>query len=250
MTEDRDPGFDKWREAQDERRAAEERERERAQRRAQREAAAAAQDRRIETAIAAEHELMIELLGEMFGMERADTRELIAKMIDQELRNPHWRPKFCGTWREGEAYDRMSIVGRDGSTWICKRDSPAGIPGASDDWALLGLRGERGRPGERGAIGPAGPPGPRGESGRELSGWRVDARRFELYPLLDGKHGPPINLKPFFEQFLRELGQPPMPQLPTEPAHDISKATERFRRGAAPSMVAAVVNGAPPESIT
>lgn len=57
----------------------------------------------------------------------------------------------AGTWRDGGIYAALTVVIRDGGSFIALRDDPGPCPGAG--WQLMARQGK------------AGPPGPRGERG-------------------------------------------------------------------------------------
>jgi hypothetical protein len=66
-----------------------------------------------------------------------------------------------------------------------------------------GLMGRDGAAGERGYMGQAGPRGPRGQPGDRLVNWRLDPAAYEAYPISEtGREMPPLNLYPFFAQFV------------------------------------------------
>ena len=106
-------------------------------------------------------------------------------------------PNVRGTFKAGASYRAFDIVALNGGAFIARRDDPGDCPG--DGWELMSTPGRRGQQGQRGERGPAGPPGPAIET------WRVDRERYQATPLMsDGSEGPPLDLRPLFEQFLTE----------------------------------------------
>jgi hypothetical protein len=60
-------------------------------------------------------------------------------------------------------------------------------------------------PGKRGQQGPRGEHGPTGQAGSAVKSWQIDWERYQATPLMsDGSEGPTLELRPLFEQFLRE----------------------------------------------
>lgn len=83
-------------------------------------------------------------------------------------------PRFLGVWREG-SYTRHDIVQRQGSMWLCSRDTvTAPLPGAAD-WTLVTKKGADGKDGRDGKPGDR---GPEGRSGRDLTQMAFDGRKF------------------------------------------------------------------------
>ncbi len=118
-----------------------------------------------------------------------------------------------GTYdRQINDYRELNIVMSNGSSFIAKRDDPGDCPG--DGWqalALVGKRGEQGQPGAKGAKGDRGERGERGASGVDGKpavawvAWEVDRDAYTATPILsDRSLGPPLPLRPLFEQFQSE----------------------------------------------
>jgi hypothetical protein len=62
-----------------------------------------------------------------------------------------------------------------------------------------GPKGERGYSGERGS---------QGASGANFLAWKVDRKNFVAVPLMsDGKIGPPLHLREFFEEFFAQTSE-------------------------------------------
>jgi hypothetical protein len=106
-------------------------------------------------------------------------------------------PNVRGTFKAGESYRAFDIVALNGGAFIARRDDPGSCPG--DGWQLVATPGKRGQQGPRGERGPAGPAGPTIES------WQIDRERYQATPAMsDGSEGPPLELRPLFEQFHTE----------------------------------------------
>jgi hypothetical protein len=103
-----------------------------------------------------------------------------------------------GTWQAAEGYELLDVVALNGCSFVARRDNPGECPGQG--WKALtlpGKRGEKGAPGERGPAGPAGP---------TIKNWQINWERYQATPLMsDGSEGPPLELRPLFEQFHMEL---------------------------------------------
>jgi hypothetical protein len=68
--------------------------------------------------------------------------------------------------------------------------------------AWPGKRGVAGLKGERGERGPKGDPGERGQAAPAILSWLLDREHYTAMPLMsDGTEGPPLNLRPLFEQY-------------------------------------------------
>ena len=107
-----------------------------------------------------------------------------------------------GTYNEAADYQRRDIVAFNGGSFVALKDVPGPCPGAG--WQLLASQGKRGVAGERGERGPKGDPGLSGVTIRE---WKVDRVRYLATPvMLDGREGPPLELRGLFQQFLTEAG--------------------------------------------
>jgi hypothetical protein len=97
-------------------------------------------------------------------------------------------------------YKKLDIVARNHGAFIARQDDPGPCPG--DGWQLIC---SRGRAGERGAPGPRGEKGPQGEAGVSIIGWEIDRANYHAIPIMsDGTRGPPLALRPLFEQFHNE----------------------------------------------
>ena len=122
-------------------------------------------------------------------------------------------PEVRGTYDRAGDYRCLDIVMKDGSSFIAKRDAPGECP--SDGWqclAMVGKRGEQGQAGTKGAKGDKGERGERGAAGVDgkaavfIVGWRVDRDLYLAIPILsDRSEGPPLELRPLFEQFQSEV---------------------------------------------
>jgi hypothetical protein len=96
-----------------------------------------------------------------------------------------------GTYQAGTNYVRGDIVALNGASFLAKSDSPGVCPG--ERWQMIAAQGRRGVRGERGPAGNA------------IAGWRVDRQRYMLVPVMsDGSHGPPLELRDLFQQFLTD----------------------------------------------
>jgi hypothetical protein len=103
-----------------------------------------------------------------------------------------------GTYRAGEVYTALDIVALNGGSFIARRDDPGDCPG--EDWQLMSTQGRRGQQGPRGERGPAGPAGP------AIKSWQFDWEAYRATPVMsDGSEGPPLELRPLFEQFQTAL---------------------------------------------
>jgi hypothetical protein len=120
-----------------------------------------------------------------------------------ETRGLHLR----GAYRSDQDYDRLDVVTLEGSSYIARQGSPGPCPG--EGWRTLasagatgpqGIRGPKGEPGPRGLTGEA---GPKGAPGASSVGWTPDYVGFKATPIMsDGREGPPLDLRPFFQEFL------------------------------------------------
>jgi hypothetical protein len=98
---------------------------------------------------------------------------------------------------------KLDIVALNYGAFIARQDDPGPCPG--DGWQLTC---SRGRAGERGAPGPRGEKGPQGDAGVTIVGWEIDAKNYQATPRLsDGTIGPPLALRPLFEQFHDEAAR-------------------------------------------
>jgi len=121
-------------------------------------------------------------------------------------------PRSRGTFDRAADYRELDIVMTNGSSFIAKHDQPGECPG--EGWqclALVGKRGDKGEPGAKGAKGDRGEKGERGPAGvdgapaREWVANRIERDTYTVFPILsDRSEGPPIELRPFFEQFESE----------------------------------------------
>jgi hypothetical protein len=110
-----------------------------------------------------------------------------------------------GTYSEVESYRQHDVTMRGGNSYIARRDEPGPLPGLG--WQQLsmvgktGPKGERGYPGERGA---------QGASGANFIAWKIDKRNFVATPFMsDGKIGPPLHLREFFEEYFAQTNREP-----------------------------------------
>jgi len=111
-------------------------------------------------------------------------------------------PKPCGVYDTAKTYERLDIVGYEGSSYLARRDT-RGVPGLDPAWQLLAAHGARG---ERGAPGPRGLRGDKGETGATIYSWTVDATKYRaIFFTTDGKPGPELNLWPLFEAYYNEV---------------------------------------------
>jgi hypothetical protein len=113
-------------------------------------------------------------------------------------------PTVRGTFVTTARYKKLDIVTFDMSSYIARHDDP-GLPGNGDGWQLLaghGTRGENGLPGPRGDRGDK---GTKGEPGSTIVAWKIDHVAYRAVPLMsDSTFGPPLELRPLFEQFFLE----------------------------------------------
>jgi len=114
-------------------------------------------------------------------------------------------PAVRGTYRDGEVYRQLDIVSLNGSAFIALWHAPGQCPGAG--WQLVASAGRVGKPGIRGERGEPGMRGERGPPGLNIESWKLEPDQYLLTPILqDGREGPPVNVRPFFEQYHRECG--------------------------------------------
>lgn len=116
-----------------------------------------------------------------------------------------WTPR--GLWLASETYRFGDVVAKNGRSYVAKRDEPGepGVEGA-DGWMLLAKEGKAGQPGPRGERGLQGPVGPAGSSGAPVS-YRIDVAAYLAVPVMpNGREGPALDLRPFFEQFRQDMG--------------------------------------------
>jgi hypothetical protein len=108
-------------------------------------------------------------------------------------------PTARGEFDPKDAYGRLDIVIRDGSSFIATQDNP-GVPGEGNSgWQLLALRGPKGEPGmagSRGRKGDQGPPGPM------IVDWRVSD--YKVVPFTQDGAGPVLDLFPMLTTYRRE----------------------------------------------
>jgi hypothetical protein len=101
-----------------------------------------------------------------------------------------------GTFKAGESYRALDIVALNGGSFIAKKDNPGPCPGAG--WQLIASQGKRGDKGGRGLQGIPGVP-------VVIQKWRLDRDNYIAVPVMsDGREGPPLELRPLFEQFHNE----------------------------------------------
>jgi hypothetical protein len=113
-------------------------------------------------------------------------------------------PRVRATYSDAErTYLQHAIVTRNGNSYIARRDQPGPLPGPG--WQLLSMVGKTGAKGERGF---AGARGEKGESGANFLAWQIDKKNFVAIPLMsNGKIGPPLYLREFFEQYHKEANE-------------------------------------------
>jgi hypothetical protein len=113
-------------------------------------------------------------------------------------------PHLCGTYDASAVYKKFDICALNGSSFIARKDDPGQCPGSG--WQLhasAGRAGGRGERGEQGSRGPAGERGPKGMPGASIVGWHIDPANYAAIPLMsDGKHGPALELREIFKQFV------------------------------------------------
>jgi hypothetical protein len=112
-------------------------------------------------------------------------------------------PRVRGTWSDTESYRALDIVALNGGSFVARRNDPGPCPG--EGWQVM-AQGKRGVAGEKGPQGERGPKGEPGEAGTSIRSWKLDRTRYVATPIMsDGKHGPPLELRGLFEQFLAEV---------------------------------------------
>jgi hypothetical protein len=116
-------------------------------------------------------------------------------------------PTVRGAFDAHEAYAELDIVSFDGCAYIARSDNPGLCPG--EGWEPLSKRGAKGRRGEaiRGPQGEKGAKGEKGDDALEIVSWSYDAPGYRAIPFMsNGKPGKELDLRPFFERFLEEVG--------------------------------------------
>ena len=115
--------------------------------------------------------------------------------------------RLRGAYRSDQDYDRLDVVTLDGSSYIARHGSPGACPG--EGWRILasagatGPQGIAGPKGDRGPRGLTGEAGPKGTPGAVIVGWTPDYTDFKATPIMsDGREGPALDLRPFFQEFL------------------------------------------------
>lgn len=112
--------------------------------------------------------------------------------IAAAARSPRVRGTYCP--EDLETYRALDIVALNGASFIARHDGPGECPGGG--WQAMALSGRKG---------PAGPKGDRGERGLpglNIAGWKYESESYTLTPLMAGGYeGPPVYLRPFFEQY-------------------------------------------------
>jgi hypothetical protein len=115
--------------------------------------------------------------------------------------------KVCGTFNEAAEYRCNDLVASNGGSWIALKDAPGPLPGAG--WQLVASPGKRGAAGAKGEWGERGPKGDKGDPGLSaqiIRSWHIDRERFVATPILaGGDTGPPLDLRPFFEEYHSEV---------------------------------------------
>ena len=97
-------------------------------------------------------------------------------------------------------YRRLDIVALNGGSFIAKADNPGLCPGPG--WQLMVSQGKAGQRGERGLTGEKGARGEPGMPAAVIEKWQIDRDRYVAVPIMsDGREGPPLQMRAFFEQF-------------------------------------------------
>jgi hypothetical protein len=110
-----------------------------------------------------------------------------------------------GTYDQNGDYCFLDVAMIGGSSFIALKDRPGPCPG--DDWQLLASRGSRGDRGLKGERGLTGLKGERGQAAPAIKSWYVNQKAYTITPVyVDDTTGPPLELRPLFEQFLNEVG--------------------------------------------
>jgi hypothetical protein len=109
--------------------------------------------------------------------------------------------KLRGEYREGGTYNRLDVVGCDGSWFVAKCDDAGACPGR--DW----MRGPVGEPGLRGERGLRGSKGERGRDAPKFASWDVDRVNYRAVAKMSDGSTMTLELRPLFEQFISELEQ-------------------------------------------
>jgi len=101
-----------------------------------------------------------------------------------------------GLFSDSENYQKLDIATVNGSSFVAKQDNPGRCPGPG--WQLLvsqGKQGDKGKPGDKGERGERGPVA-------MIQKWQIDRVNYIAVPIMaDGKEGPPLQMRDFFEQF-------------------------------------------------
>ena len=111
--------------------------------------------------------------------------------------------EVCGLHDEARRYRKFDLVAWNGSEWRAKYDDPGPLPG--DGWALSAKVGKSGKPGDPGPKGEPGLPGRIGPPGPAIAEWHID--NYRAVPVMaDGKLGPALDVREFFERYHGEAG--------------------------------------------
>ena len=146
------------------------------------------------------------------GTELARLQTELARRCSQALETDNAGLRLRGAFCSDQDYDRLDIVTLEGSSYIARQDGPGPCPG--NGWRILasagptGPQGVSGTKGDRGLPGPTGEIGPQGKPGPSIDGWRIETASYSVFPVMSGgKHGPALELRALFEQFVDEVGR-------------------------------------------
>jgi hypothetical protein len=103
--------------------------------------------------------------------------------------------KLRGDYREGQIYNRLDIVSRDGAWWVAKCDDAGACPGR--DW-MRGPIGEPGLCGERGLKGSRGAPG---RDAPRFVSWDLDRANYRAVAKMSDGSTITLELRGLFEQY-------------------------------------------------
>jgi hypothetical protein len=112
-------------------------------------------------------------------------------------------PTIRGTYDAEARYQHLDIVAQGGSSFIARKNEPGACPGPG--WQLIASAGRPGRTGPIGRTGERGETGDKGDTGPVILDWEIDRASYHAVPIMsDGARGPPLALRPLFEQFYQE----------------------------------------------